>query len=416
MSNEASRSRSDSDAAPAQGRLRQTDGNGVCRVAILGSTGSIGTQTLDIVRMHPERFRVVALSAHSNVELLARQAREFRPDCVAIGDHARRDELAGQLADFGVKTDVLAGEEGLVEAAARPGVDTVVTAVVGAAGLLPTLAAIRAGRRIALANKETMVIAGDIVRRELAGSDSEIIPVDSEHSAIFQCLVGERDVDVERLILTASGGPFLDRDPDTFGRIGPEEALDHPNWSMGAKITIDSATMMNKGLEVIEARWLFDVEPDRIDVVIHPQSIIHSMVTFSDGSTKAQLGPPTMLVPIQYALTYPDRWSAPHETIDWSRPPVLEFRAPDRERFPCLGIAFDALCEGGAATAVLNAANEVAVKSFLDGAIPYTRIPTVLSRVLESIGRRAASGGEDTVEDRIEIDRQARRLAQELTT
>lgn len=394
----------------AAGTSRRAGGDGVCRLAILGSTGSIGTQTLDIVRMHPDRFRIVALTGHSNTDLLARQAVEFAPECVAIGDPALKDDLARRLRATSTPVDVLAGDAGLEEAAARPGVDTVVTAVVGAAGLLPTMAAIRAGRRIALANKETMVIAGDIVRRELAACDAEIIPVDSEHSAIFQCLVGERDADVERLILTASGGPFLSRDPATFDDIRPEEALDHPNWSMGAKITIDSATMMNKGLEVIEARWLFDVAPERIDVVIHPQSIIHSMVTFADGSTKAQLGPPTMLVPIQYALTYPERWAAPHETIDWSRPPTLEFRAPDADRFPCLDIAFAALREGGAATAALNAANEVAVQRFLDGAIRFTRIPAVLSKVLEA----CSHSGDDTVEGRMQIDRQARRLAQEL--
>lgn len=384
----------------------------VRRLAILGSTGSIGTQTLDIVRLYPARFRVEVLTAQSNVDLLAQQAAEFSPSCLVIGDASRRKDLVERLGPAASSIDVLAGPGGLMDAAARPGIDTVLTAVVGAAGLLPTMAAIRAGRRIALANKETMVIAGDLIRRELRGSRSEIIPVDSEHSAIFQCLVGESGTEVERLILTASGGPFLSRDPSTFEAVRPEEALDHPNWSMGAKITIDSATMMNKGLEVIEARWLFDVEPDRIDVVVHPQSIIHSMVTFADGSTKAQLGPPTMLVPIQYALTYPERWDAPHETIDWSRPPTLEFHAPDPARFPCLGLAYEALRAGGSSSAVLNAANEVAVELFLKGTVSYTRIPTLLSDVLDALG----TGGDSDIEERIELDRRARRLTQELAT
>jgi len=282
--------------------------------------------------------------------------------------------------------------------------------MVGAAGLMPTLAAIRSGRRIALANKETMVIAGDLIQDEARAHGAEIIPVDSEHSAIYQCLTGETLDSVSRLILTASGGPFRDRTPETMASVTREEALNHPNWDMGAKITVDSATMMNKGLEVIEARWLFGLDADRIDVVIHPQSIIHSMVEFVDGSSKAQLGPPDMKIPIQYAFSAPDRWPADHPVISWFEPLDLNFRTPDTRVFPCLGLAFDALRSGPSATTVLNAANEVAVQAFLDDRIRFTEIAPLISQVLTRINPSDTS----TLIERLELDRQARSISEEL--
>jgi 1-deoxy-D-xylulose-5-phosphate reductoisomerase len=350
-------------------------------LAILGSTGSIGTQTLEIVRLFPDRFRVVALTAHANVDLLAEQARSFRPELVVIGDAERADALRRALGDL--PTRVLVGTEGMEAAATAEGVDTVVAAVVGFAGLRPTVAAIEAGKEIALANKETLVVAGELVRDLVRVHETSVLPVDSEHSALLQCLVGEPPDSVESITLTASGGPFRTRPAETFGQITRAEALDHPNWSMGAKITIDSATLMNKGLEVIEARWMFDLGPEQIDVVVHPQSIIHSFVTFSDGSVKAQLGVPDMRVPIQYALSFPERWSAPHPRLDWSEIAALDFEPPDFDRFPCLRLAFDALRAGGTAPAVLNAANEAAVALFLDEQIGFTDIPRLVEAALE---------------------------------
>ena len=350
-------------------------------ITLLGSTGSIGTQTLDIVRLFPERVRVRALTAMRNVSLLAEQAAEFRPEFVVVGDKTREDELR-RLMD-GLEVRVLAGKKALEEVAALPGVDTVVAAIVGFAGLLPVLAGIRAGKTIALANKETLVAGGAIVSELLKAQEGTMIPVDSEHSAIFQCLVGEPLKAIESLTLTASGGPFRTLEKDSFDSITRKEALRHPNWSMGEKITIDSATMMNKGLEVIEARWLFDVPASNIEVLIHPQSIVHSMVTFKDGSTKAQLGVPDMRVPIQYALSYPERWEAQHPRVNWQDVPKLDFEAPDPERFPCLNLAFDALAHGGTAPAVLNAANEAAVALFLKDGIRFVEIPRIIEQALE---------------------------------
>lgn len=350
------------------------------RLAILGSTGSIGTQTLEIVRLFPDRFRVVALTARSNAAMLARQAREFRPRCVVIGAEEGRRLLEEELAGTGIR--VLYGQEGLCEAAALDEVDTVMAGLVGFAGLESVLSALGTGKKVALANKETLVVAGALVRQRLHENGGSLIPVDSEHSAIFQCLVGEPQSRVEELVLTASGGPFRSRPYSTFVEITPEEALAHPNWSMGAKITIDSATMMNKGLEVIEAHWLFDVEPDRISVLVHPQSIIHSMVTFEDGSTKAQLGLPDMKIPIQYALSYPDRWPAPHARLDWSQLKQLDFEEPDLEKFRCLRLAYEALEAGGTAPAVLNAANEQAVSLFLNGKVRFSDIPALIEAVM----------------------------------
>ena len=372
------------------------------RLSVLGSTGSIGTQTLDIVRLFPDRFRVQALTARSNVDLLEEQAREFEPACVVIAGSAEAGALAERLRD--TRVEVLSGRDGLCQAASLENVDTVVAALVGFAGLESVLAALRARKKVALANKETLVVAGALVQRTLADDGGILIPVDSEHSAIFQCLVGEARGEVEELVLTASGGPFRRRPKGTFDSISREEALAHPNWSMGDKITIDSATMMNKGLEVVEARWLFGIDVDRIKVLVHPQSIIHSMVTFADGSTKAQLGVPDMKVPIQYALSYPERWHAPHERIDWSAVRCLDFEEPDVERFPCLRLAYDALKAGGSAPAVLNAANEQAVALFLEERIRFTDIASLIEDALEAIDGRSSG----TLEELAAVDEEAR--------
>ena len=354
------------------------------QLAILGSTGSIGTQTLDIVRLFPNKFKVRAFSAHSNVDLLIEQALEFGPECVVIG----KKELYGRLKEAlsHKDIDVLVGAEGMKVAATLDSVDTVVAAVVGFAGLESVIAGIKANKVIALANKETLVAAGSLVNDLLAEHNGTLLPVDSEHSAIFQCLVGEPEDSIEKLILTASGGPFRTRPANTFPSITRQEALNHPNWSMGAKITIDSATLMNKGLELIEARWMFDIPSDRIDVLVHPQSIIHSMVLFNDGSTKAQLGVPDMKVPIQYALSYPERWEAPHPRLDWSTIATLDFEPPDLEKFPCLRLAYAALEQGGVSPAVLNAANEAAVDLFLRDLVRYVDIPIIVEDALGRFG------------------------------
>ncbi len=378
--------------------------NGVPRgLSILGATGSIGTQTLAVVRLFPDLLRVRALTAHRNAALLARQALEFRPDCVALGDETQVAGLEEALAGTGIR--VLAGTAGLCQAASLPEADVVVAAVVGVAGLEPVLAAIRAGKTIALANKETLVVAGALVNDLLAQHGALLIPVDSEHSAIFQCLTGEPKRAVESIVLTASGGPFRTRPVETFGAITPAEALRHPNWSMGAKITIDSATMMNKGLEVIEAHWLFHLDAAQIDVLVHPQSIIHSMVTFTDGSTKAQLGVPDMQVPIQYALSYPHRWPAPHPRLDWSQVKGLDFESPDLAKFPCLRLAYEALRCGGTAPAVLNAANEQAVALFLKHRIGFLDIPRCVEAALEKLGTSA----QPSYAMLVEADAEARR-------
>lgn len=375
------------------------------RIAILGSTGSIGTQTLEIISQYPDRFRAVVLAAGANIDKLEAQIRKYQPECAALFDSSKAKELSKRLG-----RTILDGAQGVLEAAKWPEVDIVVTAMVGSAGLLPTIAAIKSGRRIALANKETMVVAGDLIGVLAQQYGSEIVPVDSEHSAIYQCLIGEPENAVDRLIITASGGPFRDRPIETFKDITLAEALNHPNWNMGSKITIDSATMMNKGLEVIEARWLFDIVETKIDVVIHPQSIIHSMVQFSDGSTKAQLGPPDMKVPIQYALTSPERWTADHPTVDWSKTQSLTFDPPSPDRFPNLKLAFEALEIGGGMPAVLNAANEEAVSLFLNEKINFNRISSLIESVMQRIEPEAAN----SIEERLDIDLEARALAKEL--
>ncbi len=350
------------------------------RISILGSTGSIGRQTLEVIKDYPQKFQVLALSGHKNVSLLAQQVKTFQPELAVLTDPEAARQLSRLLA--GEKTRVLAGEEGLLAAATYPGTDLLVTAVVGFAGLKPTLAAIEAGIDIALANKETLVAAGRIVMERARERQVNIIPVDSEHSAIFQCLQGNEPGHLQKIILTASGGPFRNYSKAELAGVTPEQALKHPNWSMGAKITIDSATMMNKGLEVLEAHWLFSLPLASIEVLVHPQSIVHSLIEFKDGSLLAQLGPPDMRFPILYALTYPERWSNNLPKLDLVGRELV-FAAPDLERFPCLAYAYEAGEKGGTMPAVVNAANEMAVAAFLQGRIGYLDIPRVIRQVMD---------------------------------
>jgi len=372
-------------------------------IAILGSTGSIGRNTLEVIRCYPKRFRVAYLTARSKIQLLLEQIREFRPAGVVV---ASPNDAARVRDAVGPAVEVLSGEEGLVQIVGRDDVDVVVSSLVGFAGLRPTINAIQHRKSIALANKETLVVGGDIIMRLLREHGARLVPVDSEHSAIFQCLVGEDPRDVARLFLTASGGPFRDLPAERFGSITVEQALRHPNWSMGDKVTVDSATLMNKGLEVIEAHWLFGLPAESITVVIHPQSIIHSMVEFVDGSVKAQLGVPDMKLPIQYALTFPQRWPMDGERVDFPKLASMSFFEPDLKRFPCLPLAYEALERGGTAPAVLNAANEVAVAGFLDRKIPFTTIPDVIRRALD---QHAVKSGTE-LEHILEADRDTRRV------
>lgn len=350
------------------------------RVSILGSTGSIGTQTLDVISRYPDRFRVEALAAGGNAELLVEQANRFRPKLVSV----RTKELAIHIADrVPAGTKVVYGESGLIEAAAHNDADIVVTAVVGSQGLKPTLAAIEAGKTIALANKETLVSGGHLVTEAAKRWGVKLLPVDSEHSAIFQCLNGEPVSAIRKIVLTASGGSFRDRTREELKHVTVQEALAHPNWSMGAKVTIDTATMVNKGLEVIEAHWLFELPYDQIDVLIHPESIVHSFVEFGDRSVIAQMGMPDMRVPIQYALTYPDRLVSPVPSLDLAALGTLHFRKMDFERFPCIRFAFECGRAGGTMTTVFNAANETAVARFLNGDISFLAIESVIESVLD---------------------------------
>ncbi len=378
----------------------------ITELSVLGATGSIGCSTLDIVRRFPERFRVAALAAKTRVDRLAAQIREFGPRLAAVFDAATAAALTRRLPDD-CTTEILYGDDGYRAAATIDGVGTVVSAMVGAAGLMPTLAAIDAGRTVALANKETLVMAGELVMARAVSRGVTLVPVDSEHSAIFQCLSGNRRADLDKILLTGSGGPFRTRPPDTFCDITVEEALHHPNWSMGPKITIDSATMMNKGLEVIEARHLFGLAADRIEVVIHPQSIVHSMVSFRDGTVMAQLGRPDMKGAIAYALSHPERLPIGMAPPDFPALGALHFAAPDNRRFPCLPLAFEVLAVGGTAPAVLNAANEVAVEAFLRRRIRFHRIPELIRDTLSAHAPLAGpSLGEIT-----DADRWARRWA-----
>jgi 1-deoxy-D-xylulose-5-phosphate reductoisomerase len=351
-------------------------------ISILGSTGSIGRSALSIVRMFPDRFGVKALAAKRNVELLAEQIREFGPEAAAVYDEQSARSLKALLPSSN-RTRVVHGDDGYRAVAAWESAEMTLSALVGAAGLLPTLAAIEAGKTIALANKETLVMAGGIVTAKAAERGVRILPVDSEHSAIFQCLQGQQREGLAQILLTASGGPFLDRPREAFASVTRAEALKHPNWAMGPKITVDSATLMNKGLEVLEARWLFDVSQDRIRVVVHPQSIVHSMVAFQDGSVLAQLGIPDMKAAIAYALSYPERLPLGQPLPDFSAATELTFRVPDLDKFPCLAHAFEACRRGGTLPAVLNAANEVAVAAFLDERLPFTGIPAIVGRTMQ---------------------------------
>ena len=380
------------------------------RLALLGSTGSVGEQALEVAEAFPERYRVVALAAGRNVDKLADQVRRFRPQRVSMADSASAEALRTRLAD--VDVEILCGAEGLEAVAVHPS-NLLVSGLVGAVGLAPTLAAIRAGRDVALANKEVLVMAGALVLREVQAHGVTLLPVDSEHSAIFQALSGQRREDVARLILTASGGPFRGWDRERIAAASVEEALAHPNWDMGPKISVDSATLMNKGLEVIEARWLFDMPPDRVDVVVHPQSIVHSLVEFCDGSVLAQLGLPDMKVPIAVALAHPEQLPLDLPRLDLAALGRLDFEAPDRKRFPCLDLAREALLADEAAPAVLNAANEIAVAAFLAGALAFPAIGAANSAVLDAHVARSGSPVLRDLEDVAEADAWARARAQE---
>ena len=379
-------------------------GAGPRSVAIIGSTGSIGTQAVDVIRAEPGRYRVVALGAHRSVDVLAAQARELRPERVAIADASLAAELEAAVPPA---VEVLAGPDAL--AAIAGDADVVVNGVVGFAGLPVTLAALHAGRRLALANKESLIAAGPVVQRARATPGAEIVPVDSEHCAVHQCLRGSPPERVRRIVLTASGGPFRGRTRDQLKAVTVEDALAHPTWSMGRKITVDSSTLMNKGLEVIEAHELFGQPYDAIDVVVHPQSVVHSMVEFSDGATVAQLSEPDMRLPIGYALAYPDRSGAPFGTLDWTKARSLTFEPPDRAAFPCLDLAYAAGRAGGTAPAWLNAANEVAVAAFLDGLISWAGIADVVAETLDAHDGTQPTGA-DVV---MEADRVARALARQ---
>jgi 1-deoxy-D-xylulose-5-phosphate reductoisomerase len=352
------------------------------KVFILGSTGSIGVNCLNVMENLSEDFEVVGLTVNSNTDLLLEQVKKYNPKVVAVKDGTASQKIKDKLPDA---CELLTGEEGLLKASSETNYDIFVGAMVGFAGLAPTIEAVKRGKRIALANKETLVVAGELVTNLCRENSSEILPIDSEHSAIYQCLVGEKLNEVEKLILTASGGPFLDRDKSFFENATVEEALDHPNWKMGSKITIDSATMINKGLEVIEAHWLFGLPVKKIDVVIHPQSIVHSMVQFVDGSIKAQLGLPDMKLPIQYALTFPERIKNNFERTKLPSIGSLTFFEPDLNKFECLKLAFIALNEGGTAPCILNAANEVAVSKFLKKEIKFSHIPLLINKALNSV-------------------------------
>ncbi|HEY5798853.1 MAG TPA: 1-deoxy-D-xylulose-5-phosphate reductoisomerase [Burkholderiaceae bacterium] len=385
------------------------------RLTVLGATGSIGVSTLDVVARHPDRFTVHALSAHTQVEALAQQCAQFRPRLAVVGDAASAQQLSRLLADAGLDTEVAYGPDALCAAAAGDDVDTVMAAIVGAAGLAPTLAAARAGKKILLANKEALVMSGQLFMDAVASSGAVLLPIDSEHNAIFQCLPRDyarapRDAGVTKILLTASGGPFLTRDVATLDAVTPDEACKHPNWVMGRKISVDSATMMNKGLEVIEAHWLFGASADQIDVVIHPQSVIHSMVSYDDGSVLAQLGNPDMRTPIAHALAYPGRIASGVAPLDLTQMASLQFHAPDFARFPCLALAYQALRAGGSAPAVLNAANEVAVEAFLAGRIGFRQIDRVIAAAME----QATHAPVRDIGHLLDLDASARRAAQTL--
>ena len=378
------------------------------QIAILGSTGSIGTQTLDVVRQHPNEFSVYALSAHRSLDLLIQQALEFNPAVVCIADERLYQPLREALSDLPIK--VMAGEKAIAEMVTMPAIDVVVAAMVGYAGLRPTIEAIKAKKTIALANKETLVVAGEIICRLAKRHQVSILPVDSEHSAIFQSLVGEDMHSVEKLLLTASGGPFRTFTYEQMQHVTAAQALQHPNWELGAKITIDSASMMNKGFEVIEALWLFDIPVEKIQVLVHPQSVIHSAVQFVDGSVKAQLGTPDMRIPIQYALTYPARWLSDVPRLDLFAVKQLTFEEPDMQRFPNLRLAYEAMEKGGNMPCILNAANEVVNLAFREGKCGFLQ----MSEVIEQTMGTTSFITEPTYEDYVQTDKEARKIAKEL--
>lgn len=387
------------------------------QIAVLGSTGSIGVNTLDVIRAHPERFKVVALTANKQVELLAQQCIEFAPAIAVLGDAQSASRLSTLLTEKKISTQVLYGPEALVAAVLDSGCDTVMAAIVGAAGLVPTLAAANAGKRVLLANKEALVMSGHLFMQAMKTGGGELLPIDSEHNAIYQCLPVKFTHDpkpslgVEELWLTASGGPFRNTPLEQLNRITPDQACAHPNWVMGRKISVDSATMMNKGLELIEAFWLFGLPLEKIKVLIHPQSVVHSMVRYVDGSVIAQLGQPDMRTPIAYGLAWPERIEAGVAPLNLAQLAALSFSEPDLQRFPCLSLACDAARIGGIAPAVLNAANEIAVAAFLENGMPYLQIPVVVEKTLNTIH----SGSVDSVAAILEIDAQARRVAQDLS-
>ena len=386
-------------------------------IAILGSTGSIGLSTLDVLRRHADRYRVVALTAFSQVERLFEQIREFRPDVAVMVDEAAAEKLAHKVREAGLATRILAGAAALGEVAVMGAVDQIMAAIVGAAGLLPTLAAAEAGKRILLANKEALVMSGSLLLDAVQRSGARLLPIDSEHNAIFQCLPahferGLGQVGVQEILLTGSGGPFRELPLEELAHVTPDQACAHPNWSMGRKISVDSATMMNKGLELIEACLLFQTTPDRVRIVVHPQSVIHSMVQYVDGSVLAQLGQPDMRTPIAHALAWPERMSAGVEPLDFYTVGNLEFQAPDPERFPALRLAENAARRGGTAPAILNAANEVAVAAFLEGRIRFTQIAELVEAVVDRIAATDATDL-DTI---LAVDRQARAAARDWIT
>lgn len=378
------------------------------QIAILGSTGSIGTQALQVIEEHPDLYEAYVLTANNRVDQLIAQARKHKPEAVVIANQAHYPRLKEALADLPIK--VYAGEEALCQIVAEKPIDMVLTAMVGYSGLKPTINAIRARKPIALANKETLVVAGELINELARVNHTPILPVDSEHSAVFQCLAGEAGNAIEKVILTASGGPFRTFTPGQLATVTKEQALRHPNWDMGAKITIDSASMMNKGFEVIEAKWLFGIRPDQIEVVVHPQSVIHSMVQFADGAIKAQLGMPDMRLPIQYAFSYPARIQASFPRIDWTTCTHLTFEQPDTRRFRNLALAYEALARGGNIPCIVNAANEVVVDAFLHDGISFLG----MSRVIEQCMQKVSFVSRPTYDDYVATDAEARRIAKEL--
>jgi len=380
------------------------------RLAVVGSTGSIGQNTLRVVEHLSDRFNVFALAANSAVDRLAEQTAAFRPSVVAIAEERRVEDFRRRCLELRISVpEIVTGEQGLRQITSATEVDIVVSAAVGAAGLEPTYSAVAAGKTVALANKEAMVLAGELLRKTASQTGARLIPVDSEHSAIDQCLRTGDHGEVRRLLLTASGGPFRETPREDFPKITPEQALRHPTWQMGKRITIDSATLMNKGLEVIEARWLFNIAPEKIDIMVHPQSVVHSMVEFVDGSVIAQLGTADMRQPIQYALTYPERLPSPVACLDWTAVPRLDFAPPDHQKFPCLGLAYKAIQIGGTAAAVLNAADEVVVEAFLDRKIPFSLIPHVIGATLDAHDVQPADGLESIMKADYWARQEARR-------